>query len=286
MVNPEFVERYQIEYQKDPRSRVFAPLAEAYRKMGLHDEAFRVCAAGVKLHPDFASGRVAFAKILLDGGRATEALEQLEKATQLSPDNLLAHSMMGETLLKLRRPKEALKAYKMVLFINPQDEKALAAVRKWEFLSADDYDDDLFEMRPVFKGAGTSKSDNAHHAETPEALAPVAVVQLDTQRELERAVSLADAFTIRNDVDSALMVLKNARMKLGPLAEIESRFNLLERRVRTAGGEVDDDLASPEGSAGKPILKIQETTSDDRPSDARQILETLLQRISERRAQL
>ena len=42
-VNPEFVERFQIMYQKDPNSRVFAPLAECYRKMGLLDEALRLC---------------------------------------------------------------------------------------------------------------------------------------------------------------------------------------------------------------------------------------------------
>ena len=38
-VNPEFVERYQLELARDPRSRVFAALSEAYRKMGLLDEA-------------------------------------------------------------------------------------------------------------------------------------------------------------------------------------------------------------------------------------------------------
>jgi hypothetical protein len=31
----ELLERYQILLEKDPRSQVFAPLAEAYRKMGL-----------------------------------------------------------------------------------------------------------------------------------------------------------------------------------------------------------------------------------------------------------
>ena len=61
-VNPEFVERYQIEFEKNPRSRIFAPLAEAYRQMGLIDEALKVCANGVQNHPDFAGGRVAYAR--------------------------------------------------------------------------------------------------------------------------------------------------------------------------------------------------------------------------------
>ena len=32
---PELIEKYQIQLQKDPKLQVFAQLTEAYRKMGL-----------------------------------------------------------------------------------------------------------------------------------------------------------------------------------------------------------------------------------------------------------
>src|SRR5882757_1022853 len=123
-VNSEFVERYQLELAKNPRSRVFASLAEAYRKMGLIDEAKRICRFGTEAHPDFAGGHVAYAKVLLDLKAPAEALTHLEKATKLSPDNLLAHNLLGETLIQLRRPKDALKAFKMVLFLDPENTRA------------------------------------------------------------------------------------------------------------------------------------------------------------------
>ena len=254
-VNLEFVERYQLEYEKNPKSKVFAPLAEAYRKMGLIEEARRICQNGVQLHPEFASGRVAFAKVLLEMNEPSEALTQLEKAIEISPDNLLAHSLMGETLLKLRRPKDALRSFKMVLFLNPADERAKSAVRKWEFLSADEYESELFEMQPAF------------HPETDPAIGFEPISESAREfRSLERAISLADAFTVRGDMDKALQVLIEANKQLGGEPELEKRIRLITERNKLgaqesqSGGEDDDDL-------------------DVR----RNKLETFLRRINERR---
>jgi len=245
MVTPEFVERYELELKRNPRSRVFAALTEAYRKQGRLEDAKRIGRLGTTNHPDFAGGHVAYAKVLIDLTQPAEALTHLEKATRLSPDNLMAFSLLAETLLQLRRPKDALKAFKMVLFLNPEDTKALSAVRKWEFLTADEYSEDVFSMKPLF--------------EEPKKLS-----RKDEGRELERAVSLADAYTIRNDLDAALDVLNGAVRLLGPLPEIEKRRRLLEKRL----GTIDRaEEARPSGGA----LRKQ------------QILQSLLHRINERR---
>ena len=50
---------YLKKYQEDPTSRVFAPLAEAYRKAGLIDEAIEIAREGLRVHPNFVGGRVA-----------------------------------------------------------------------------------------------------------------------------------------------------------------------------------------------------------------------------------
>ncbi len=276
-ISPEFIERYQIEYEKNPKSRIFAPLAEAYRQMGLLDEANRICSKGVQLHPEFAGGRVAFAKILVEKNEKEKALTQLEKAVELSPDNLLAHSLLGEILLELRRPKDALRAFKMVLFLNPNDEKALKAVRKWEFLSADEYDDELFKMRPVFQAEPAEPIE----PELAESRAPNDAVQALTAewrtKELDRAISLADAFTIRGEPEKALRVLKDARDKLGPTPELDKRIGLLAKRTQAyeEPAEMEVDGAIEPASQALP---------DPEVARKMQVLQTLLRRISERRA--
>jgi tetratricopeptide (TPR) repeat protein len=128
-----FVERYQLLYEKDPRSKVFAPLAEAYRKMGLLDEAIDLASRGVQDHPNFASGRVALGKCYVQKAQFQEASEQLKIAAELSPENLLAHQLLAECYARLKKPVEALNAYKIVLFLNPNDSRVAEIVRKLEF---------------------------------------------------------------------------------------------------------------------------------------------------------
>ena len=296
-VNPEFVERYQLELQKDPKSRVFAPLAEAYRKMGLIEEARRICERGVSYHKNFAGGHVAYAKVLLDLKLPDAALPHLETACKLSPDNLLAHSLLGDTLLQLRKPKDALKAFKMVLFLNPGDQRAQAAVKKWEFLTADEYDDEVFEMKPVFEATQAKAAVNFDEeleqlleenslpslSQTSPGSSRIDLAQRHA-RALERAVSLADAFTIRNDLEAAMKVLDDAERLLGPNGEIVKRREMLFKRLQVLEDEGDYETDGPDLAAG-PAGDSDEIEFEAGPetSRKREILENLLRRINERR---
>ena len=145
-VNLEFVERYQSIYEKDPKSKVFAPLAEAYRQMGLIKEALELCEQGLAEHPQFASGQVTYARVLISSDRKEEAFEQLKQACTVAPENILAHRLLGELALERHQAKEALKAFKVVLLLAPQDEKAQEIVKKLESLTADEYEPELFSI--------------------------------------------------------------------------------------------------------------------------------------------
>ncbi len=215
-LNPEFIERYQLMLEKDPKSKLFAPLAEGYRRMGLMKEAEDLCVKGVKLHPHFPSGLVVYAKILIDKHDPSMAVELLKQATDLSPENILAQRLLAQCLVELKRPKEALKAFKMVLFLNPNDENAVKHVRKLESLTADEYDDELFEMKPL--GAAVRKM-GIHDAATLSGAAESSGAKTLTmadrslpkmQRILERAISLADAFMVRSDFDKAIKTIDDA----------------------------------------------------------------------------
>ena len=42
----------------NPNSQIFAALAEAYRKKGELDQAFRVCQSGLRIHPNYGSAHM------------------------------------------------------------------------------------------------------------------------------------------------------------------------------------------------------------------------------------
>lgn len=234
-INPELVERYQLMLQGDPKSKVFAPLAEAYRKMGLIDEGIAVCEKGLEFHPSFASGRVALGRLFIVKNRLKEAADQLERAVELSPENLLAQSLLGETHLKLKQPKEALKAFKMLLLLNPLDEKAQSTIRRLESLTADEYDDDVFAMAKLNQAAGRV---GELTIEAPEALKPLPSDSNSVTRDLDRHLSLADAFMVRNDFERAEQTLINAEKIHGTHKEIVRRLKLLNQRF------LDDESAA------------------------------------------
>ncbi len=232
-ISPEFIERYQKLYEQDPRSRIFAPLADAYRKKGWLKEARDMAEKGVKDNPEFPGGRVALGRIYMDDSRYPDAEMHFRKAVELAPESVLAYQLLAETFLRLKKTKEALKAYKMLLFMNPENERAANAVRKLEALTADEYEDDLFAMKPLKTAVAEWDNVELDFGDPKDAKAPQSSAQKEKHKKqiyLDRILSLADAHIVRNDVDRALDALNEAERLFGPQTEIVKRLKLLHER--------------------------------------------------------
>lgn len=183
MFSDKMLEEYQLLLMRTPSSRVFAPLAESYRKMGLLQQALEICERGVKYNPEYPSGLVAYGKILFEVQRFEEAAQIFGKATVLQTDNILAHKLQALSLSKLGQHKEALKAYKQVLFLNPSDSQAKKFVTNWEYLEAADYSSESFRTDKKEKDL-ISESDPIHVSHFIDALI--------VRNEIERARSIIE----------------------------------------------------------------------------------------------
>jgi tetratricopeptide (TPR) repeat protein len=135
---------YLKKYQEDPQSRVFAPLAEAYRKAGLIDEAIEIAREGLRVHPRFVGGRVALARALFEKRLYSEVIDELASVVQDAPDNLVAQRLMAESCLMLGRVAEALGAYKMLLYFNPNEAETARIVSE---LEAQAYEQGMLVLR-------------------------------------------------------------------------------------------------------------------------------------------
>jgi len=135
---------YLKKYQEDPTSRIFAPLAEAYRKAGLLDEAIEIAQEGLRVHPNFIGGRVALARALFEKRQYDEVVEGLSSVVREVPDNLVAQKLVAESCLMLGRMSEALSAYKMLLYFNPADAEVARVVSE---LEAQAYEDGVLVLR-------------------------------------------------------------------------------------------------------------------------------------------
>ena len=123
---------YLKKYQEDPHSRVFAPLAEAYRKAGLIDEAIDIAKEGVAKHPAFVGGKVALSRALFEKAKYQEVLDELGSVVQNAPDNLAAQKLMGDSYLMLGLLAEALNSFKILLYYSPSDQETSKIVTELE----------------------------------------------------------------------------------------------------------------------------------------------------------
>lgn len=211
MVSPDFIHKLRNELKKNPKSQLFAPLSEGLRKSGQLHEALQIGLKGLNFHPKFAAGHLAVAHIYFDQSQFAEALDHLTEAVDISPENILAHKLMADCYLKLKNPKKALRSYKMVLFLNPNHEKAKQAVKKLESLTADEFEEEVFEKLKL---------------KTPE---PGKEPQKLSEIMVERTISLIDAFLARNDIDKAKESLIEAEKRLGHNEELIRRKRLIQQ---------------------------------------------------------
>jgi tetratricopeptide (TPR) repeat protein len=106
---------------KDPKSRLFVPLAEEYLKAGLQAEAMIVLTDGLKIHPNFHVARAMMGKVYLEQGKVAEAKAEFEQVIKADPENLLAHRRLAKLYKEAGQTDKARTSCQAVLLSNSKD---------------------------------------------------------------------------------------------------------------------------------------------------------------------
>jgi tetratricopeptide (TPR) repeat protein len=118
---PPEIEQLNEKLLADPKSRVFAQLADAYRKANLLDEAIDTAKKGLEHHPNYAVAHLILGRCYLAKGMYALAREEFEFTIKSDPQNLVGYKLLGETFEKQNMYPEAIKHYQMVLDLEPAD---------------------------------------------------------------------------------------------------------------------------------------------------------------------
>ena len=124
--------KYFSMYKKNPRSKVFAPLAESFRKLGMLDDAFKILKEGIRYHPTYTLGYIVLAHCYFDQGKFELTYNTLRPIIAQNADNISLQKIFAQACLHLGYLDEALDVYKYLLFMNPKDKFFGEQVKKLE----------------------------------------------------------------------------------------------------------------------------------------------------------
>jgi tetratricopeptide (TPR) repeat protein len=118
---PSRIEDLRRRVQKDPASIAFAQLAEECRRASQHEEAVKVCRAGLAIHPGYLSARVTLGRALLALDQLNEAQHELQAVRVAAPDNLAAVRSLAEIFHRRGELADALTHYQQALSLARSD---------------------------------------------------------------------------------------------------------------------------------------------------------------------
>ncbi len=122
MSSDALIEELKNQFAQNPR-RVFARLANEYRKSGDLTSAIEICRAHVPLQPTYISGYIVLGQALYESGQLDEARSTFETALGLDPENLIALRQLGDIARQSGDHDGARSWYHRLLEVDPQNEE-------------------------------------------------------------------------------------------------------------------------------------------------------------------
>jgi len=238
------IERYTQLLARDPDSLAFVPLADAYRKSGLFEEAFAVLKRGMGRRPDYIPAKIVLGKCYLDLGNYPKAETTFEDILRMDRDNLVALSSMANVRLHQRRYGEAATIYRRILELDPSNDAAAQQLAKLEGKALSQNQGEVIEID--IESAATTVSPTEPLSGEMEEVGEKAPDTLDFENVM-RAESLPSSRETgegwpEGEAPAGVPVSAEGFRKTGDAADFASDAGRM-----TTGAEPDDS-----GSTGEP----------------------------------
>ncbi|HVX89270.1 MAG TPA: tetratricopeptide repeat protein [Gemmatimonadales bacterium] len=119
------IEKLERMVRENPKGRLFASLADAYRKDAQYPKALEVLEAGLVNHPDYVSARVVLGRVYLATGDRAKAREAFARVVQLDPESVIALKALADLAEEEGQGEEALRWSGQLLTVDPGNDEAL-----------------------------------------------------------------------------------------------------------------------------------------------------------------
>ena len=121
MTDNKLIQYLEMRLQSNPKSLLFARLADLYLKQGRVDEAIDLCRDGVKHHPSYITGNFILGKAYLAKGDRENAEAEYKKVLSHDQQYLAAHRALGDLMARTGWENKSVLHYRDLLRIDPLD---------------------------------------------------------------------------------------------------------------------------------------------------------------------
>lgn len=278
---------------KDPGSTIFVSLGEAYRKMGMLDDALQVIENGLEKYGDFSPAYIVRGRILCQQGDYAGSEQSFEQALQLDPDSLAA--LVGYARLKILigqepQAREVLLRARAISPADPVINKLLLSLPEPDPVKVEEPKfSDSEEDEPISGSSGLASA----------TLAELYLKQglEDKALEIYRQLSLQDPnnLVLRRqirDLEDRLGIDSNAVVEPADVQSptLDDMPPIPEEETLTVSEPGDDEEIAPEGDNPSPEESFVDQTNQTEAAEAddqNRILGTLncwLSSIQQRRS--
>ncbi len=240
----------------DPHA--YFEVAEALRSQGAYADAITYYRKGLELDAKNRHGRIALAETLVLAGQYSEVVQITDPLLKENPNDVAAWKARADAWRSLGRPSEVLYSLKAILLLEPDDPSSLLEKFRLER--------DTGEVKEAYEALARLLGSSAPESQD----ATLHLERGDLAARLGRTEEANEAYGRAADIDPALR------------AEIAVR----RARLRLAAGRPDlalevldqGEKGTPEGappSVNLLLLRAQILTALERPTEARQVYETV-----------
>ena len=249
------IAKYEARLANEPRSRIFAQLADAYRKAGRLDEAIRTCRSGLRNHATYTSARMVLGRALMEKGQLQEAERELAVVLEQTPGNAVVYRLLGDLAAAQGKRGEARERYETVLQLTPLDreiQEALGRLKPEEPAPPPAALEPPVPTPPEITAAATQTGAEQGYPRIPPEEAPdepvVSSAALDLATE-----TLADLYARQGFGERAAEIYQELQRQDPARADLRQKLEQLE--IAAAPGPAAAELPGGKGGGGVALLE-------------------------------
>ncbi len=137
----EELKRFRHKLETEPNPVAYAQLADTYKEIGDHDKAIELCRKAIQLYPEHEGPWIILGKTRLERFKedwiprdALLAISYYEKALDFNRNSYKTLIDLAELYTEVGAKRRAIRKCEAILYFAPEDEKALALLRKAQAL--------------------------------------------------------------------------------------------------------------------------------------------------------